>query len=73
MRESIFVDEETGESFNIQEHLQDNCVLASPVNNVETGEPEINVGTRRIRRKPFQVSTFNLILYISPNICLKFN
>ncbi|XP_043468511.1 uncharacterized protein LOC122502489 [Leptopilina heterotoma] len=50
MRRSIFIDEETGECFDINDdHLHVS-------NNVETGEPETNVDFRRIRRKvPFQI------------------
>lgn len=61
MKGSIFIDEETGECFDIDErHLQVS-------NNVETGEPEIDVHTRRIRRKvPFQVNLFNFLrIYFS--------
>lgn len=56
MKGPFFVDEETGESFDVQDHPQENGALASLVNNVETGEPEVNDDTQRIRRKvPFKV------------------
>lgn len=50
MKGPIFIDEETGECFDIEDQLQVS-------NNVETGEPEANVDTKRLRRKiPFQVN-----------------
>ncbi|XP_033223723.1 uncharacterized protein LOC117177251 [Belonocnema kinseyi] len=56
IRGPFFVDVETGESFDVQDHPQENGALAYLVNNVETGEPEVNDDTPRIHRKvPFKI------------------
>lgn len=60
--EQIFIDEETGES--LLQSIRDNLEIhdsAGSVNNVETGEPEVNfirIATQRSRKVPFQVTIF---------------
>lgn len=62
--EQIFIDEETGESLiqSIQNNLEIPDSVGS-VNNVETGEPEVNFIriTTQSRRVPFQVTIFFVI------------
>lgn len=60
--EQIFIDEETGESLlqSIRDNLEIHDSVGS-VNNVETGEPEVNfirIATQRGRKVPFQVTIF---------------
>lgn len=60
--EQIFIDEETGESLlqSIRDNLEIHDSVGS-VNNVETGEPEVNfirIATQRSRKVPFQVTIF---------------
>ncbi|KAK2588154.1 hypothetical protein KPH14_004204 [Odynerus spinipes] len=57
--EQLFIDEETGES--LMQPFLDNLEIQdsnNAVNNVETGEPEVNIirtGARRSRKVPFQI------------------
>lgn len=55
--DQVLIDEETGESLVQPLYEYEARRYGKPVNNVETGEPEVNVesGTVKSRRVPFQI------------------